>query len=461
MTGDKPRKVTTMQRIFVLSKNKTPLMPCHPARVRKLLKLGKAAVFRLHPFTIILRERVKGELQKMQLKFDPGSKVTGIALVLFGEKKKQLVWAANLEHRGDIIRKNLLSRRGVRRARRFRNTRYRKPRFLNRTRKKGWLAPSLQSRADNILSWAARLNRFVPLSTLAVETVRFDMHKLQNPEISGVSYQQGTLFGCEVREYLLEKWSRCCAYCDKKDVPLEIDHIVPKSKGGSDRVSNLALSCHKCNQKKGNQSLIDFLKNEKKTAKILAASKASLKDAAAINSIRYEIGNKLKSFSLPIEFSTGGRTKYNRAQSNYPKDHWIDAACVGEEGEDVSISPYMQPLLIKATGRGSRQMCLPDKYGFPRTKPKSQKIVRGFKTGDFVKAVVPKGKNQGVYFGTVAVRTTGSFCLKTPSKKVDGISAKHCVLAQKSLGYTFSFKKNKPALPPPAKARGIRALEVL
>jgi len=106
-------------------------------------------------------------------------------------------------------------------------------------------------------------------------------------------------------------------------------------------------------------------------------------------------------------------------------------------------------------------MCLPDKYGFPRTKPKSQKIVRGFKTGDFVKAVVPKGKNQGVYFGTVAVRTTGSFCLKTPSKKVDGISAKHCVLAQKSLGYAFSFKKNKPALPPPAKARGIRALEVL
>jgi len=153
MTGKKPRKVTTVQRIFVLSKNKAPLMPCHSARARKLLKLGKAAVFRFHPFTIILREREEGELQKMQLKFDPGSKVTGIALVLFGEK-----------HRGAIIRKNLLSRRGVRRARRFRNTRYRKTRFLNRTRKKGWLAPSLQSRGRSC-SCMARAERSMRSST--------------------------------------------------------------------------------------------------------------------------------------------------------------------------------------------------------------------------------------------------------------------------------------------------------
>lgn len=450
-----------MQRTFVLSKKKTPLMPCHPARARKLLKTGRAAVYRLHPFTIILKDREEGEIQRMQLKFDPGSKITGIALVLFGEKKKQLVWAANLEHRGAIIKKSLLSRRGVRRARRFRNTRYRKPRFLNRTREKGWLAPSLQSRVGNIVSWTTKLNQFAPLSTLAVETVRFDMHRLQNQGVSGVSYQQGTLFGYEVREYLLEKWSRCCAYCDKKGIPLEIDHIVPKSKGGSDRVSNLTLSCRKCNEKKGSQPLANFLKDSKRRTKILSGAKTPLKDAAAINSIRFEIGNRLKSFSLPIEFSTGGRTKYNRIQNNFPKDHWIDATCVGEEGEDVSISPNMQPLHIRAIGRGSRQMCLSDKFGFPRTKAKSQKIVRGFKTGDFVKAIVPKGKNKGTHFGTVAVRSTGRFCLRTPNSKIDGVSAKHCVLAQQSLGYTFSFKKINPALPPLAKARGIRAVEVL
>ena len=435
-----------MRRIFVLSKNKRPLMPCHPARARKLLKTGKAAVYRFHPFTIILREREEGETQRMQLKFDPGSKITGIALVLFGKKKKQLVWAANLEHRGMIIKKNLFSRRGVRRARRFRNTRYRKPRFLNRTRKKGWLAPSLESRVDNISSWAKKIKEYAPVSDIAVETVRFDMHKLQSPEVSGVSYQQGTLFGYEVREYLLEKWSRSCVYCDKKDVPLEIDHIVPRSKGGSDRVSNLTLSCHKCNQKKGSQSLVEFLKNPAKRAKILATSKAPLKYAAAINSIRYEIGNRLKSFSLPVEFSSGGRTKHNRVQSNLPKDHWIDAACVGEEGESVSISPHIQPLHIKAVGRGSRQMCLPDKYGFPRTKAKSQKIVKGFKTGDFVKAVVPKGKNKGAYFGRIAVRSSGNFAINTGKRRPFDVNSKYCEVIQKATGYSFSELKKNHAL---------------
>ena len=422
-------------------------MPCHPARARKLLKMRKAAVFRFHPFTIVLRERGEGEKQRIQLKFDPGSKITGIALVLFGTKKKQLVWAANLEHRGSTIKKNILSRGGIKRARRFRNTRYRKPRFLNRRRKRGWLAPSLQSRVGNIMSWTNKIKESAPVSDIAVETVRFDMQKLANPEISGISYQKGTLFGYEVKEYLLEKWQRSCSYCDKKYVPLEIDHIVPKSKGDSDRVSNLTLSCRKCNEKKDSQRLVDFLKDPKRLANILTGAKRSLKDAVAINSIRFEIGNRLKVFDLPVEFATGGKTKFNRMQSKLPKDHWIDAACVGKEGEGVAILSRMLPLHIKAVGRGSRQMCLPDKYGFPRTKAKAQKVIKGFKTGDFVKAVIPKGKNQGIHFGIVSVRSTGSFCLKESKRKVDGVNAKYCKAVQQATGYSFSFlEKTSPVL---------------
>ena len=52
--------------------------------------------------------------------------------------------------------------------------------------------------------------------------------------LSGAEYQQGTLYGYEVREYLLEKWGHRCVYCGTEDVPLEVEHIVPKSKGGSD-----------------------------------------------------------------------------------------------------------------------------------------------------------------------------------------------------------------------------------
>ncbi|MEL6526890.1 MAG: RRXRR domain-containing protein, partial [Chloroflexota bacterium] len=68
-----------MQYVFVVDKNKEPLMPCHPARARELLKKGKAAVFRQYPFTIILLER--GDTQETQVKVDPGSKTTGLAIV--------------------------------------------------------------------------------------------------------------------------------------------------------------------------------------------------------------------------------------------------------------------------------------------------------------------------------------------------------------------------------------------
>ena len=233
-----------MQRAFVLDKNKNPLMPCHPARARQLLKKGKAKVYRTYPFTIILTEREGGELQEVELKIDAGSKTTGLALILKGKTRHIVVWAANLIHRGQTIRKAKLdSRRATRQSRRNRKTRYRQPRFDNRTRPKGWLAPSLLSRVNNVITWAKRLMSWCPVSVIHNETVRFDMQLMDNPEISGVEYQQGELQGYEVREYLLEKFARCCVYCGVKDVPLEIEHIVPKSRGGTNRISNLTLAC--------------------------------------------------------------------------------------------------------------------------------------------------------------------------------------------------------------------------
>jgi hypothetical protein len=185
-------------RVFVLDKNKQPLMPCHPARARQLLKQGKAAVFRRSPFTIILKEREGGDTQPIELKRDPGSKTTGIALVANG----RVVWAAELHHRGERIRYALEKRRAVRRSRRQRKTRYRKPRFLNRTRPTGWLPPGLESRVANVETWVERLRRAAPITALVLELVRFDTHQMHTPEVSGVAYQQGTLAGYEVREYL-------------------------------------------------------------------------------------------------------------------------------------------------------------------------------------------------------------------------------------------------------------------
>ncbi|HEC85398.1 MAG TPA: HNH endonuclease, partial [Thioploca sp.] len=423
-----------MRRVFVLDRNKKPLMPCHPARARKLLKNGKAAVYRRYPFTIIMKCRVGGDLQPIEIKFDPGSRTTGIALVGHFERGSEVIWAGNLNHRGLQIKRNLDSRRAVRRSRRNRKTRYRPARFNNRQRPQGWLPPSLRSRADNVKNWMLKLARLAPLTQIAVEIVRFDTQKIQNPEISGIEYQQGELAGYELREYLLEKWDRECAYCGAKNVPLEIEHIQARSKGGSDRVSNLTLACTECNINKGNKDIKEFLKcKPKRLKKIQAQAKAPLKDTAAVNATRYATGNALKGFDLPITitFSSGGRTKFNRVKLGYSKDHWIDAACVGESGAQVVIPPAITPLIITAKGRGSRQKCSMNQYGFPRTGPKKHKRVKGFQTGDIVKAVVTKGKKIGTYIGRVVVRARGSFDIGIGKKKVSGISYKYCQLIQR------------------------------
>jgi hypothetical protein len=136
-----------------------------------------------------------------------------------------------LKHRGNAIRKALQQRAGFRGRRRSTNLRYRAPRFDNRRRPKGWLAPSLQHRVDTVLATVALLRASAPITSITQELVRFDMQLMENPEISGVEYQEGTLVGCEVREYLLAKWGHKCAYCDKEHVPFNIDHVHPRSRG--------------------------------------------------------------------------------------------------------------------------------------------------------------------------------------------------------------------------------------
>ena len=437
-----------MSKVFVLDTNKHPIEPVHPGRARMLLSHGKAAVFTRYPFTIILKCAVKSPVvESLRIKLDPGSKITGIAIV--NDTSGEVVFAAELTHRGEAIKKRLESRRGVRRGRRQRHTRYRQPRFDNRRNKKrGWIAPSLESRVCNVVTWVKRLIRVCPINALSQELVKFDMQAMQNPEISGVEYQQGTLYGYEVREYLLEKWGRHCAYCGKTAVPLEVEHINPRSKSRDDRVCNLTLACEPCNNKKGNQDIRVFLaKIPDVLERILAQAKAPLKDAAAVNATRWILYEQLKALGVPVECSSGGRTKYNRVTRGLEKAHWLDASCVGASTPEHLHIAGVVPLLIAANGHGSRQMCLMDKRGFPRTGPKQAKWVKGFQTGDMVKAVVTSGVKIGTYVGRVSVRATGYFNITTKEgKTLQGISHRHCTVLHTCDGY--SYQKGEAAFPP-------------
>lgn len=427
-----------MSKVLVIDQRKRPLDPVHPAQARQLLRSKKAAIYRQFPFTLILKESRTGTpVLPLRLKIDPGAKVTGIGLV--NDSSALVVFVAELKHRGFAIRDALTSRRQLRRGRRARKTRYRQPRFLNRTRPEGWLAPSLQSRVDNIETWVKKLRQFAPIEAISQELVRFDMQLMRNPDIQGNEYMQGTLQGFETREFLLEKWNRQCAYCDVKDVPFQIEHIFPKARGGSNSITNLTLSCEKCNIKKGVKDIKDFLKTDpSRLEKILKQAKRPLADAAAVNTTRFALLNVLKSTGLPVETGSGGLTKFNRSQQNIPKSHWADAAAVGKSTPELIVKG-VKPLLIAANGHGSRQSCRTDKFGFPNRHVPRDKIHFGFQTGDIVRAVVTSGKKIGSYVGKVAIRSSGSFNISTKNGLVQGISHKFCLRIHAKDGYSYAY----------------------
>ncbi len=438
-----------MSKVFVVDSTKQPLNPVHPGRARLLLKHGKAAVCRHCPFTIILKRAVEQPtLHPLRIKVDPGSKTTGIALV--NDESSEMVWAAELTHRGQQIKRDLGKRRAARRNRRQRKTRYRAPRFQNRRKRKGKLSPSLESRICNVVTWVCRLMRLCPITAISQELARFDTQALEQPASQSVEYQHGQLSGYEVKEYLLLKWNYQCAYCDGSSVPLELDHISPRSRNGSNRVSNLTLACTPCNQRKGNRDVREFLQDDPaRLARILAHLKAPLRDAAAVNATRWELNTRLKALGLPVEGGSGGLTKYNRVMRGLDKTHWLDAANVGRSTPASLIIKDIVPWHIMATGHGSRLMCRMDKYGFPRTGPKQHKRVHGFQTGDLVRAVVTSGTKQGTYVGKVAVRTRGSFNITTAQGLVTDIHHRFCVLIARSDGYSYQQRK-EAALPPTA-----------
>ncbi|WP_203871966.1 RNA-guided endonuclease IscB [Planomonospora parontospora] len=392
--------------MFVLDKHGEPLMPCHPARARELLASGRAVVVRHTPFAIRLKDRTVADsrVAGVEAGIDPGSRHTGLSIFTQAGGVRRGIFALQLDHRGGWIRDKLTARAAYRRGRRSRNLRYRAPRFNNRTRPKGWLAPSLRHRVDGTLSWITRLRRWAPIRAIHVERVAFDTSAMAaGRSLSGTEYQQGTLAGYEVREYLLARWERRCAYCDAQNVPLNIDHIRPRARGGSDRISNLTLAVHAV---------------------------------------------------------SGGRTKWNRHRTAAPKSHTLDALHVGEMETVVSWPSTV--LVASATGRGSYARTAPDRYGFPRLRRPRTKQVHGFATGDLVRAIVPAGKKAGTHVGRVAVRTTGSFNIRTVRGLVQSIGHRHVRLLQRADGYGYTTIKettmtDRSAFSPRPEGQGFHA----
>jgi hypothetical protein len=287
------------------------------------------------------------------------------------------------------------------------------------------------------MTWVSKLCKFVNITGISLELVKFDTQAIQNPGVSSILYQQGELVGFEIREYLLEKFNRTCAYCGAKNVPLQVEHVIPKAKGGSNRISNLTLACDACNKAKGTLSVEEFLKGKPELLKrVKAQLKKPLRDAAAVNATRWELWRQLTALGLPVQCGSGAMTKFNRTKQGLPKAHWLDAVCVGKD------TPVLKPLkvaslYIKSHRRGTRQIWKLDAFGFPKLPRTKEKTKFGFRTGDWAKALVPLGKYQGIYIGRVGTRSRPNFAIG----KIDGINVKYITLLQRDDGYEYSYAK--------------------
>ena len=426
--------------VLVIDKHKQPCNTISEAYARRLLFKKQAVIHKRFPFTIRLKnDSAVLKDRAYTVKLDPGSRTTGVAIT---DDKDSVVMLAELEHRGHVIKKNLDSRRAIRRSRRNRKTRYRPARFLNRTKPEGWLAPSVKSRANNVINFIKKYKKFLNIDKVMIENVSFDVAQMTSDDcLIGIGYQQGPLYDTNLRNFVFSKTKGRCSYCGAEAT--EIDHIVPKSKGGSNSTYNLTPACKTCNQIKSNLSLKEFGKTMNKDFSHLEPKKLP-KDAAIVQAAKNYMVKEITKLVSDTTTHPSWLTKYNRDQLGLPKEHYYDALSVGEVPTKFNFFTD-KILVISAKGRGSRQMCRMNKFGFPRTSPKALKSVNGFQSGDMVKAIVPKGLKKGEYLGKVAVRSTGRFDIQTKTKTIEGIGHQCCHIVQRGDGYLYSFKEKRYA----------------
>ena len=363
--------LTNTNYVPVLDTEGRPLMPTRPSRARRLMRQGRAkkrwvkGVFTIR-MTDVDAEDPSVIVDGVDLNIDPGASATGLAVTSERDGERRAHALIELRHRGQRVRNKLERRRSQRRNRRSR-LRNRPPRFDNRTRPDGWLAPSIHSRLANTLTWVARLRRTFPIQHVRVETAVFDTQLMQNAENSGEAYQHGTLHEWQLRSYVFHRDGRKCGYCGATRAErYELDHIVPKSMGGTDRVSNLVVSCRECNANKANRTVADFLADRPATlAVIRRIQQSSLRGAAHLNIILPELLCRLRDTGLSVSAHDSYTTSFTRRRLGLTKTHALDALCLGSPGKLGLLMNHR--LVVQATGHGDRQMLRPpDRHGNPR-----------------------------------------------------------------------------------------------
>ena len=403
-------------RVFVINQRGQTLMPCSQRKARVLLKEKKAKIYKYNPFTIQLLYSTGETTQECHIGIDTGSKNIGFAIT----SQNKILTKGEVELRQDI-KSNLDSKRTYRRSRRNRKTRYRKKRFLNRNRPKGWLPPTIQSRIDTTFFWIDKFCSLVPNPILHIEVGKFDIAKMINPDIQGEEYQQGNTYGFyNDRYYIFARDNYTCQCCGKKGGILRTHHIVFISQGGTDRVDNLITVCEDCHTSKNHNVggiLYEWMIKRKKVKQY--------KEPPFMNSLRIRIFNK-----YPNAYITYGNiTTPNRKELGLEKTHYNDAITISGIKETKENQPYYLKIkqfrkkkrsLHEATARKGRKI----KNTTQKRNNKNTKEYKGWKLNDCVKALGKIGYITGFASGGVYIKDIDNKYITIPNKTYKQVGIK-------------------------------------
>ena len=369
--------------VFTQNNKGKLLMPCKPSKARKLLKEGKAKVIRRTPFTIKLIYGSSGYTQPIIAGMDTGSKVVGVCAMSIGK----VLYQSEVYLREDVSGK-MQQRKMYRRNRRNRKTRYRPARWNNRanSRRDGRLAPSIRSKLESHFREKKFVESILPVTKWKVELASFDIHKITNPEVTGIGYQEGNQMGFyNVKAYVLARDNYTCQHCKgkSKDPKLHCHHIIFRSKNGTDTPDNLICLCNTCH---------DALHAGKIK---LSGRKSRTKHATEVGIIKSQIKKSGWDF---IE-TFGYETKYKREQIlKLPKTHYFDAVsiCFGNSRVKLDNTLYLK----KHVNKGDYQQ---------RTGKRSEKVIPTGKLFGLRKFdLIETDKGVGIVKGK---RSTGYFAI--------------------------------------------------
>ena len=361
--------------VYVLSQHGQPLMPTeNHAKVRALLKHGKAKVIQRCPFTIQLLYESTTHTQKINLGIDAGSKTIGISATT----DSKVLYESEVVLRNDIV--ELLSgRRALRNSRRSRKTRYRKPRFDNRKKPDGWLAPSIRQKIETHVTVVGNVMKILPVTKIIVETASFDIQKIKNPEIEGEGYQHGEqLDFWNVREYVLFRDGHTCQCCKgkSKDNILNVHHIESRKTGGN-APNNLITLCETCH--KAYHKGIITLPNEIHRG-------MRFRDAAFMGIMRWAFYDRLKELYNPLGAEVintyGYITKNTRIEHGLPKEHYVDARCISDNPAAKPLDHYYFQKKVRCHNRQIHKNTI--LKGGIRKRNQASYEVKGFRLYDQV-----------------------------------------------------------------------------